>query len=214
MTEYVLLAVLRHHRGFDRFERAQRARRWEFALPPQPGEREVGIMGLGELGAAAARLLLKHGFPVTGWSRTAKAIDGVTSYCGRSELHAFLHRAQILVCLLPLTAETRGILDAATFDGLPHGAVVINVARGAHLVETDLLAALDAGHLAGATLDVFADEPLPSDNPLWQHPKVLITPHVASYSVPAIAADGVVDNLRRAFSGLPLNHEVDRAQGY
>jgi glyoxylate/hydroxypyruvate reductase len=214
MTEYVLLAVLRHHRSFDRFERAQRVRRWEFALPPQPGEREVGIMGLGELGAAAARLLLKHGFPVTGWSRTAKAIDGVTSYCGRSELHAFLHRAQILVCLLPLTAETRGILDAATFDGLPHGAVVINVARGAHLVETDLLAALDSGHLAGATLDVFADEPLPPDNPLWQHPKVLITPHVASYSVPAIAADGVVDNLRRALAGLPLNYQVDRAQGY
>jgi glyoxylate/hydroxypyruvate reductase A len=214
MTEYVLLAVLRHHRGFDRFERAQRARRWAFELPPQPDEREVGIMGLGELGAAAARLLLRHGFPVTGWSRTAKAIDGVTSYCGRSELHAFLHRAQILVCLLPLTAETRGILDAATFDGLPHGAAVINVARGAHLVETDLLAALDAGHLAGATLDVFADEPLPSDNPLWQHPKVLITPHVASYSVPAIAADGVVDNLRRALAGLPLNYKVDRAQGY
>ena len=107
MAEYVLLAVLRHHRGFDRFERAQRERRWEFSLPPQPADRQVGIMGLGELGAAAARQLLAHGFPVAGWSRTPKALEGVTSYAGRSELHAFLHRADILVCLLPLTAETR-----------------------------------------------------------------------------------------------------------
>lgn len=214
MAEYVLLAVLRHHRGFDRFERAQRACRWDFSLPPQPGDHEVGIMGLGELGTAAARLLLHHGFPVTGWSRTPKAVDGVTSYAGRSELHAFLHRVHILVCLLPLTAETRGILDAETFAGLPHGAAVINVARGAHLVVADLLAALDSGHLAGATLDVFEDEPLPPGDPLWRHPKVLITPHVASYTVPAVAADGVVDNIRRALAGRPLEHEVDRGRGY
>jgi glyoxylate/hydroxypyruvate reductase len=214
MAEYVLLAVLRHHRGFDRFERAQRARRWEFSLPPQPAERRIGIMGLGEMGTAAARLLLAHGFPVAGWSRTPKAQDGVISYAGHGELHAFLHRADILVCLLPLTAETRGILDAETFAGLPHGAALINVARGAHLVEPDLLAALDSDHLAGATLDVFADEPLPPDNPLWQHPKVLITPHVASYSVPAIAAESVVANIRRALAGQPLQHQVDRERGY
>jgi glyoxylate/hydroxypyruvate reductase A len=214
MAEYVLLAVLRHHRGFDRFERAQRERRWEFSLPPQPSDRQVGIMGLGELGAAAARLLLAHGFPVAGWSRSPKALDGVTSYAGHGELHSFLHRTDILVCLLPLTAETRGILDAETFDALPHGASLINVAGGAHLVEQDLLAALDSGHLAGATLDVFTDEPLPPDNPLWQHPKVLITPHIASYSVPAIAAAGVVDNIRRARAGQPLNHQVGRQRGY
>jgi glyoxylate/hydroxypyruvate reductase A len=214
MAEYVLLAVLRHHRGFDAFERAQRAGRWQFSLPPQAAERQIGIMGLGELGTTSARLLLAHGFPVAGWSRTPKALEGVTSYSGRSELHAFLHRTDILVCLLPLTAETRGILDAETFDGLPHGAVLINVARGAHLVEPDLLAALDSGHLAGATLDVFEHEPLPPDHPLWQHPKVLITPHIASYSVPAIAADGVADNLRRALAGKPLRHQVDRERGY
>jgi glyoxylate/hydroxypyruvate reductase len=214
MAEYVLLAVLRHHRGFDRFARAQRERRWDFALPPQAAERRIGIMGLGELGAAAARLLLGHGFPVLGWSRTPKALPGVTSYAGHGELHAFLHRADILVCLLPLTAATRGILDAETFAGMPHGAALINVGRGAHLVEADLLAALDSGHLAGATLDVFEHEPLPPDSPLWQHPKVLVTPHIASYSVPAIAADGVVDNIRRALAGQPLNHEVDRARGY
>jgi glyoxylate/hydroxypyruvate reductase len=214
MSEYVLLAVLRHHREFDRFERAQRARRWDFSLPPQAADRPVGIMGQGELGARAARLLAAQGFPVMGWSRTAKSIAGVTSYAGRSELHAFLQRSAILVCLLPLTAETRGILDAEAFASLPHGACVINVARGDHLVEADLLTALDSGHLAGATLDVFRTEPLPPDHPFWRHPKVLITPHVASYSLPATAADGVVDNIRRARAGQPLRHQVDRARGY
>lgn len=214
MAEYVLLAALRHHRGFDRFEREQRERRWAYAFPPQAGERRVGVMGLGELGAAAAQLLAAHGFVVFGWSRTPKALDGVVSYAGRSELHAFLHRTDILACLLPLTEETRGILDAETFAGLPHGACVINAARGEHLVEHDLIAALDSGHLAGATLDVFREEPLPEGSPLWRHPKVLITPHVASYCAPASAADGVVVNIRRALAGEPLANQVDRAQGY
>jgi glyoxylate/hydroxypyruvate reductase A len=214
MTEYVLLAVLRHHREFDRFEHAQRARNWAYSFPPQAAERSVGLMGLGELGASAARQLVAHGFPVLGWSRTPKAIEGVTSYAGRGELNVFLHRSQILVCLLPLTAQTRGILDAETFASLPHGACVINVARGDHLVEADLIAALDSDHLAGATLDVFRTEPLPANDPLWGHPKVLITPHVASYSLPATAADGVVDNVRRALARKPLRHQVDRARGY
>ena len=148
-------------------------------------------MGLGELGSAAARALVAHGFQVLGWSRSPKAFDGVVSYAGHSELHPFLHRTDIVVCLLPLTADTVGILDAATFAELPHGACVINVARGQHLVEADLVEALDSGHLGGATLDVFREEPLPPGNPLWDHPKVLVTPHVASYSVPATAADGV-----------------------
>jgi glyoxylate/hydroxypyruvate reductase A len=214
MTEYVLLAVLRHHREFDRFERAQRAREWAYAFPPQAADRQVGLMGLGELGRAAARALVAHGFQVLGWSRSPKALDGVVSYAGRSELHPFLHRAEILVCLLPLTADTAGILDAATFAELPHGACVINVARGQHLVEADLIEALDSGHLGGATLDVFRAEPLPSGNPLWDHPKVLVTPHVASYSVPATAAEGVAANIRRIRAGEPLLHQVDRARGY
>jgi glyoxylate/hydroxypyruvate reductase A len=214
MAEYVLLAVLRHHRGFDGFEREQREARWAYAFPPQAAERRVGIMGLGELGTAAAAALVGHGFPVFGWSRTPKALEGVTSYAGRDELHAFLHRSDVLVCLLPLTAETRGILDAETFAGLPHGAFVINAARGEHLIEHDLIAALDSNHLAGATLDVFREEPLPAANPLWRHPKVLITPHVASYCVPSSAADGVVENIRRLRAGQPLAHQVDRAQGY
>ena len=214
MTEYVLLAVLRHHREFDRFERAQRAREWAYAFPPQAADRRVGIMGLGELGAAAAGRLVAHGFQVLGWSRSAKALDGVVSFAGRSELHNFLHRTEILVCLLPLTAETVGILDAATFAELPHGACVINVARGQHLVENDLVHALNSGRLAGATLDVFREEPLPPGSPLWSNPKVLVTPHVASYSLPATAADGVAANIRRALAGEPLLHQVDRARGY
>ena len=214
MAEYVLLAVLRHHREFDRFERAQRAREWAYAFPPQTADRRVGIMGLGELGSAAARALVAQGFQVLGWSRSPRALDGVVSYAGRSELHNFLHRTDILVSLLPLTADTIGILDAATFAELPHGACVINVARGQHLVEQDLVQALDSGHLAGATLDVFREEPLPPGSPLWANPKVLVTPHVASYSVPATAADGVTANIRRVQAGEPLLHQVDRARGY
>jgi glyoxylate/hydroxypyruvate reductase len=214
MTEYVLLAVLRHHREFDCFERAQRAREWAYAFPPQAADRRVGIMGLGELGSAAARALVAQGFQVLGWSRTPKMLDGVLSYPGRSELHAFLHRTDILVCLLPLTADTVGILDAAIFAELPHGACVINVARGQHLVEGDLLQALDSGHLGGATLDVFREEPLPQGSPLWDHPKVRVTPHVASYSVPSTAADGVAANIRRVSAGEPLLHQVDRVRGY
>jgi glyoxylate/hydroxypyruvate reductase len=214
MSEYVLLAVLRHHREFDRFERAQRVREWAYAFPPQAAERRVGIMGLGELGSAAARRLVAEGFQVLGWSRSPKVLDGVVSYAGRSELHAFLHRTDVLVCLLPLTADTVGILDAATFTGLPHGAFVINVARGQHLIERDLVEALDSGHLAGATLDVFREEPLPPESPLWEHPKVLVTPHVASYSLPATAASGVAANIRRVLAGEPLLHQVDRARGY
>ncbi len=214
MTEYVMLAVLRHHRQFDHFEREQRAGRWSFALPPLAADRRIGIMGLGELGSAAARSLAGQGFPVAGWSRTAKALPGIEVFVGDSGWRSFLARSDILVCLLPLTKDTAGILDAATFAGLPRGAFVINVARGAHLVEDDLLAALDSGQLAGATLDVFREEPLPDHHPLWRHRQVLITPHVASYSSPATAAPDVVRNIALARAGRPLIHQVDRDRGY
>jgi len=213
MTEYVLLAALRHHRQFDRFEREQRAVRWSYAFPPQAADRRVGVMGLGMLGAAAAVSLAAHGFPVAGWSREAKQL-GIDSFAGCDGLAAFLARTDILVCLLPLTRDTAGILNAGTFAGLPRGAYVINVARGAHLVEADLIAALDSGQLAGATLDVLGEEPLPPENPLWRHPKVLITPHVASYASPRTAAEGVAENIRRARTGQPLLHQVDRERGY
>jgi glyoxylate/hydroxypyruvate reductase A len=214
MTEYVVLATLRHHRQFDHFEREQRAARWSYAFPPQAADRRVGVMGLGVLGSAAAASLAAHGFPVAGWSREMRQLPGIESFAGRAGLPAFLARTDILVCLLPLTRDTAGILNAATFAGLPRGACLINVARGAHLVEADLIAALDSGQLAGATLDVFREEPLPAANPLWRHPKVLITPHIASYASPRTAAAGVAANIRRARAGQPLLHQVDRARGY
>jgi glyoxylate/hydroxypyruvate reductase A len=214
MSEYVLAAVLRHHRGFDRFERAGRERRWAYAFPPQASERRVGIMGLGELGAEAARILVAHGFSVAGWSRTAKSVAGVESFAGADQLGAFLSRTDILVCLLPLTADTAGILNEQTFDLLPEGAFVINAARGGHLVDEDLIGALAGARLAGATLDVFHEEPLPQESPLWGRPEILITPHIASYCVPASAAEGVIDNVRRALAGEPLLNVVDRHRGY
>jgi glyoxylate/hydroxypyruvate reductase A len=214
MTEYVMLATLRHHRQFDHFEREQRAARWSYAFPAQAADRRVGVMGLGVLGSAVAQSLTDQGFPVAGWSRGAKQLSGIESFAGPAGLRAFLARTDILVCLLPLTPDTAGILNAATFAGLPRGACLINVARGAHLVEADLIAALDSDRLAGATLDVFREEPLPPENPLWRHPKVLVTPHVASYASAQTAAEGVAANIHRARAGQPLLHQVDRARGY
>ena len=214
MSEYVLAAVLRHHRDFDRFARAQTRGEWAFEFPKEASDRRVGIMGLGTLGSDAARVLKRHGFDVLGWSRSGRPVADVRCYAGRDGLGAFLERSEILVCLLPLTAETRDILDADLFARLPEGACLINVARGAVLVEGDLLDALDRGHLRGATLDVFREEPLPADHRFWRHERVLVTPHVASYCQPASAADGVIANIRRALNGEPLAHQVDRARGY
>ena len=214
MADYILLAVLRHHRQFDLFEREQRAGRWTFVFPKAARERTVGIMGLGVLGETAAVQLRNHDFKVQGWSRSPKTIEGVTSFHGQNQLQRFLESTEILVCLLPLTPDTRGVLNASLFAALPKDACLINAARGGHLVDSDLIQALDQGHLAAATLDVFETEPLPATSPLWRHEKILITPHVASYCVPETAASGVIDNIKRARSGQPLHHQVDRRQGY
>ena len=214
MGEFVLTLVLKYHRQLDVFARQQREGRWAFDLPPQPAETAVGILGLGELGSHAAHLLHGMGFAVRGWSRSAKAIEGVATFAGPEELTPFLAGTAILVCLLPLTPATRGIMDARLFAGLPRGARVINLGRGAQLVERDLLEALDSGHLAHASLDCFAEEPLPLGHPFWSHPRVDVTPHVASFSLPDSAAAGVVDNLRRFAEGRPLRNLVDRARGY
>ncbi len=214
MADYVLLAVLRHHRRFDLFEREQLAGRWTFAFPARPQDRTVGVMGLGMLGKAAAVRLREQGFEVAGWSRSAKSLSGIRCYHGVDQLSPFLARTEILVCLLPLTPETSGILNADLFARMPKGGYLVNVARGGHLVEADLLDALNRGQLDGATLDVFATEPLPGNNPLWRHERVLITPHVASYCIPETAADGVVLNIRRALAGEPLDHQIDRTKGY
>lgn len=214
MADYVLSATLRHHRQFDMFEREQRASNWAFAFPRSTEDRKVGIMGLGVLGKGAGLALRAQGFDVAGWSRSAKTIDGIETFYGKDQLNTFLSRSEILVCLLPLTSETREILNADLFNQLPKGAYVINAARGDHLISDDLIQALNNGQLAGATLDVFDTEPLPTKSPLWHHKRILITPHVASYCLPRTAAAGVAENIRLARAGKRLNHQVDRNKGY
>ena len=214
MAEYASLAVLRYHRNFDVYEKFQRERRWKRLPIPVAAVRRVGVLGLGEIGRTCAAALAALGFAVAGWSRTAKALPGVESFAGSDGLMPFLARTDILVCVLPLTPATRGIVNRTTLAALPRGAYVINIARGAHVADADLIAALDSGHLAGATLDVFADEPLPRDHPFWTHPRVTVTPHIASLTDPETAAEGVAENLRRLADGRPLIDLVDRARGY
>ncbi|MBW2412778.1 MAG: glyoxylate/hydroxypyruvate reductase A [Deltaproteobacteria bacterium] len=214
MSEYVILAVLHYCRQFDIYKDDQAAKRWHSRIPLLARDICIGIMGLGQLGADAARKLAQLEFNVAGWSRTPKTIDGVESYAGNDALGEFLSRANILVCLLPLTPATTGILNSSTFEKLPAGAYIINVARGAHLIEDDLLAALDSGHLSGACLDVFQTEPLPEDHPFWSHPKILITPHISSITDPISVMPQILENYRRMKSGKPLTHVVDIDRGY
>jgi glyoxylate/hydroxypyruvate reductase len=214
MSEFVLLQALRYHRGLDTYARYQRQARWRLHLPPPPAATTVGVMGLGVLGEDAAGVLRAHGFTVRGWSRTRKELAGVACFAGTDGLGEFLGGTGILVCLLPLTAETEGILDARLLARLPVGARLVNVARGRHLVDQDLIDALDRGHLAHASLDVFRDEPLPPEHPFWRHPRIDVTPHVASYGLPESAAEAVADNLRRLREGRSLVNVVDRARGY
>jgi glyoxylate/hydroxypyruvate reductase A len=214
MTEYALFAALRYARNIDVHERAQRAATWDYVMPVGVGAFPVGVMGLGVIGGATALRLAANGFPVRGWARSPKTLDGIRCFSGAAELPEFLAGTRALINLLPLTAQTEHILDAKLFAMLPKGAFVINIGRGAHLVDADLLAALDSGHLAGATLDVFKPEPLPSDHPFWKHPRILMTPHVAGSGDPDSAARLVAENIRRARRGEPLLNEVDRARGY
>ncbi len=219
MAAYVVLQVLRWQRQVDAYTAQQRAGVWKQLGHRPASEVRVGILGMGVLGEAAARALTPLGFAVTGWSRSPKQIGGIETVHGEDGLAALAARSDFLVCLLPLTAETRGILGARLFAALPEGAVVINAARGGHLVEADLLAALDGGrpgggHLGGASLDVFAEEPLPPGHPFWTHPKIHVTPHVAGITHPSRSADHVADAIRRAETGQPLLHVVDRTRGY
>ncbi|HEX6979168.1 MAG TPA: glyoxylate/hydroxypyruvate reductase A [Alphaproteobacteria bacterium] len=214
MSEYVLLAVLRYHRHLPEYERLQRERRWKKLPQPSTAERRVGILGMGELGRDAGTKLAALGFRVAGWSRRPKQIMGIESFAGEDALPAFLARTDILVCLLPLTPETRGLINAHRLAQLPRGAYVINAARGGHVVDADLIAALDSGHIAGATLDVFTPEPLPPTHPYWTHPKVTVTPHIASLTNPETASVQIAANIRRLLAGAPLEHLVDRTTGY
>lgn len=215
MSEYCALAVLRYHRGADAYDAFQRARQWK-ALPNEPAavDRRVGILGLGEIGCDLAAKLAPFGFRLAGWSRTAKQLPGVECFYGAAGFKPFLARSEIVVCLLPLTPETEGVLDAGAFAALPKGAVVVNAARGGHVVDADLLEALDGGHLAAAQLDVFRQEPLPPEHPFWTHPKVRVTPHNAGVTNPNTAAAQIVENLRRLRAGETLRNVVDPARGY
>lgn len=214
MVEYVTLAVLRHHRALRGYVEQQAQRRWAEIPVPLAGGRRVGILGLGELGRACATALAGLGFEVAGWARSRKQVPGVTAYAGADGLDALLVRSDILVCLLPLTDATRGILDRTTLAKLPRGACVVNVARGEHLVQPDLLALLDDGHLAEATLDVTDPEPLPADDPVWAHPRVLVTPHVAAVTRPESAVPEIAANVRRLERGEWPAPVVDRGAAY
>ncbi len=214
MVEYVIFQVLRLHLKEPDFRRQQQERVWRQLVPPSASHRRVGILGLGELGAACAATLLGLGFQVSGWSRTPKQLPGVTSYSGRAEFDAFLADAEILVCLVPLTDETRGILGQATFDRMPMGAGLINAGRGGHLVEADLLAALDSGRIGDAVLDVFGTEPLPAEHPFWTHPRIVVTPHVAALTNPDTAAEVIGANLRRLAAGDAFADRIDPDIGY
>ncbi|OYD85760.1 2-hydroxyacid dehydrogenase [Azospirillum brasilense] len=214
MAGYVALQVLRWHRLLDEYKALQQAGRWEPLDHRPASEVSVGILGLGELGMASAKTLLSMDYRVLGWSRTPKTLPGVESFSGPDGLAAMLGQCNLLVCLLPLTAETRGLLNRKLFAALPKGAVVVNAARGGHLVEDDLLAALESGHIAGASLDVFAEEPLPAGHPFWTHPKVHVTPHVAAITHPSRSAAVVAEAITAFREGRPLPNLVDRSQGY
>jgi len=214
MSEYVLTQALRLHRRDLDYRAQQSERVWRELPQPNASARRVGVLGLGELGADAARKLAVLGFEVAGWSRRERRIPGIESFSGADGLLALARRSDILVCLLPLTPETEGILGAALFAAMPKGATVVNAARGAHLVEADLLAALESGQLSAAVLDVFREEPLPPEHPFWAHPRIVVTPHVAAATHAPTAAAGVADNLKRLAEGKPLRNLVDPEQRY
>jgi len=214
MTEFIVLHVLDSVRAGPRLRAAQRDRQWLDLSPMPPVSTTIAILGLGTLGADAGTRLADLGFKVRGWSRSRKHVAGIESFAGNDGLKSCLDGARILICLLPLTEETRGILNADTFAPLAEGAVLIHVGRGPHLVEADLPAALQSERLSRAIIDVFAREPLPPDHPFWRHPRITVTPHVASITRPGTGAADIMENYRRARAGETLINQVDRAKGY
>jgi glyoxylate/hydroxypyruvate reductase len=213
MVEYATYAVLRCYREFAAYEKAQTAARWE----PRPRLDKhtfgIGLLGMGVLGTQVARALVTLGFPVTCWSRTRKALAGVTSFTA-DEFDPFLASCRVLICMLPLTPATRGLLCRQTLVRLPPGAYVVNVARGALVVESDLLALIDSGHLAGAMLDVFDNEPLPAVHPFWHHPGITVTPHISAVTSIAQSVAQVAAKIRRLEAGMPISGVVDVARSY
>ncbi|WP_066552082.1 2-hydroxyacid dehydrogenase [Croceicoccus bisphenolivorans] len=214
MAEFVAMAALSLHRDLPFYIASQRAGRWDPQDVLLCSERTVGVMGLGELGRASIARLSPLGFRVLGWSRSRVEVPGATCFAGQDEFDAFLGQVDILVCLLPLTDDTRGILCRDLFAKMPRGASLINVARGGHLVQDDLLTALDSGQLLYAFVDVTDPEPLPDAHPFYGHPAIFLTPHIAGVTRKETAVHSLIANLRRELAGEPLAGEIDRGRGY
>jgi glyoxylate/hydroxypyruvate reductase A len=214
MVEYVTMAVLGLHRDLLTYVDQQRQKVWQQQRVYPASKRQVGVLGVGMLGRAVLGKLDAFGFRLAAWSRSRHEIDGIRCFAGADELPAFLEATDIVVCLLPLTRATHGILNAELFTRMPRGAALIHVGRGPQLDHASLLAALDSGQISAAVLDVTDPEPLPVDHPLWSHPKILLTPHIASMTQPDTAVDLVLENIRRYREGEPLIGLVDRDRGY
>lgn len=214
MAEYVCHAVIRYFRELDLYAEEATQASWAFRRPRVRADFRVGVMGLGVLGQRVARALRGFEFPVQGWSRTPRQVEGITCHAGADGMGAFLAGSQVLVNLLPLTPDTENILNRDTLAQLRPGAYVINVARGAHLVEADLLALLDSGHLAGATLDVFRTEPLPADHPFWRHRRITVTPHTSARTLRDESIVQIAGKIRALERGEPITGVVDPSRGY
>jgi glyoxylate/hydroxypyruvate reductase A len=214
MAEYVLHAVLRYFRKFDEYESQARDGVWAPLPVHSKSDFSVGVMGMGALGVPVLDALRHFGFPCRGWSRTPKTIDGVQCFAGREQLDAFLSGCRVLVCMLPLTADTSNLIDRATLEKLLPGAYLINVARGGLINEPDLLAMIRSGHLAGATLDVFRNEPLPSPHPFWGEPRIAITPHISALTVREDSVRQIADQITAHENGAAFVHQVERTRGY
>lgn len=214
MAEYVRYGVLGYQRNMDLYRRQQAEGQWRKLAPRLPGDIRVGVLGLGEIGSAVARALAADGYRVSGWSRSAKTVEHVRCLHGGGGLEQILADSQVLACVLPSTPDTQGLLNRQRLEALPQGAMVINAGRGDLLDLDALLSLLDSGHLRGALLDVFPEEPLPASHPLWRHPAVAVTPHVAAITLRQPAVEQIVDGLRRLAGGLPVAGLVQRGQGY
>ncbi len=214
MAEYVCHAVIRHFREFDAYEADMAAGRWGYRKPRLRSDFPIGVMGLGVLGERVAKALAQFDFPINGWSRSPKAIEGVRAFSGTEQFNDFLAASRVLVNLLPLTPETADVINADTLAHLQPGAYIINVARGAHLVEDDLLAAIERGHVAGATLDVFRTEPLPAGHPFWNHPRITITPHTSARTLRDESIAQIARKMAALQRGDTVAGVVDAGRGY
>ena len=214
MAEYVCHAVIRHFREFDGYDDDTAAGKWSYRKPGRRADFPVGVMGLGVLGQRVARTLTQFDFPVLGWSRTPKQIEGVNCFSGTEQFDDFLKSSRVLVCLLPLTTETQDVMRHETLSKLQAGGYIINVARGGHLVDEDLIALIDSGHLAGATLDVFRTEPLPAAHPFWQHPKITVTPHTSARTLREESIAQIVGKIKAMEQGLAVAGIVEPQRGY